>query len=471
MKTASIMGVASALALASCGSDALHGEPPPSRLPIVVDTDAGLDDAIALLYLATSPEVDLRAVTVSGTGLAHCFPGARNVVGLLELAGRGDVPVSCGPEAPLDAAAILRPFPDDWRRVADGRYGDAWRIGAGSLDDRPAPELLVEAVKGSESPVTLITLGPLTNVAAALQLDDVLAVNIERVVLMGGAFDVAGNTAGAQPSPVRNVAEWNIYADPAAARDVVQAELPLTFVPLDATNRVPLDLYVLRAVTALATATDPIGVVNTLLGGLRGMIGTGDYYLWDPLAAVLALRPELGSIEPRQVEVVTRGPEAGRTVDTESAGGARVNVYVGADGRAAEVTLLEGLAGEPVTRIEDRPDLVIEPDACTATPGELIAGPRVLQIESGDAASGSTSGVAIGTLAPGRGPADIEAFLAAPAAQPPDWFTITAALGAGIDAPTADLVRLVPGSYTVVCLRGAPSSLELLGTTTFTVRD
>ena len=129
-------------------------------------------------------------------------------------------------------------------------------------------------------------------------------------------------------------------------------------------------------------------MVNTLLGGLRGMIGTGDYYLWDPLAAVLALRPELGTIEPRQVDVVTRGPEAGRTVDTESAGGARADVYVGADGRAAEAMLLEGLAGEPVTRIDERPDLIIEPDACTAAPGELIAGPRVLQVESGDAAVG-----------------------------------------------------------------------------------
>ena len=268
-------------------------------MSVVVDTDAGLDDAIALLYLATSTEVDLRAVTVSGTGLAHCFPGARNVVGLLELAGRGDVPVSCGPEEPVAGAAFPPSVPRRLAPLADGRYGDAWRIGAGSLDDRPAPELLVDAVKGSETPVTLITLGPLTNVAAALELDDGLAADVEQVVTMGGAFDVAGNTANAQSPPARNVAEWNIYADPAAARRVVQAGLPLTFVPLDATNRVPLDVYVLRAVTALTTATDAIGVVSTLLGGLRGMISTGDYYLWDPLAAVLTLRPELGTIEPR----------------------------------------------------------------------------------------------------------------------------------------------------------------------------
>ena len=115
MKVASILGIASALAVAGCAGDGLHGEPPPSRLPVVVDTDAGLDDAIALLYLATSPEVDLRTVTVTGTGLAHCFPGARNVVGLLELAGSGEVPVSCGPEQPISTAAAFHPFPDDSR--------------------------------------------------------------------------------------------------------------------------------------------------------------------------------------------------------------------------------------------------------------------------------------------------------------------------------------------------------------------
>ena len=137
---------------------------------------------------------------------------------------------------------LFIPFPDDWR--ARRRWtlrrclADRCRVAR-----RPPSARIARPVRAraATEPVTLITLGPLTNVAAALQLDDGLAADIERVVVMGGAFDVAGNTAGAQPPPARNVAEWNIYADPAAARDVVQAELPLTFVPLDATNRVPLD--------------------------------------------------------------------------------------------------------------------------------------------------------------------------------------------------------------------------------------
>ena len=218
MRTKITALAALAVSLLSCIHDGADRQSTvaPSPIPLVVDTDAGLDDAIALLYLARSPEVDLLAVTVTGTGLAHCFPGARNVIGLLELAGRGDVPVACGPETPLGKAGAA--FPDEWRRMADTRYGDAWTIGGSPLDDREAPELLVDAVDRASDPVRLLTLGPLTNVAAALELDDRFAGGIDHVVTMGGAFDVPGNTAFAEPPPEHDVAEWNIYADPVAAR-------------------------------------------------------------------------------------------------------------------------------------------------------------------------------------------------------------------------------------------------------------
>ena len=344
VSVAVLIAVAGALGLSACGSDDAKDELAKARMPVIVDTDAGLDDAIALLYLAASPDIDLRAVTVSGTGLAHCFPGARNVIGLLELAGRPGVPVSCGPETPLGPTGTFHPFPDSWRRFADSRYGDVWRVGQGPLDNRPAPELLVEAVRSSKAKATLVTLGPLTNVAAAVALDRGFASGIERVVAMGGAFDVDGNTANAEPPPERNVAEWNIYADPEAARGVVQAGLPVTFVPLDATNRVPFDVYMLRAVVE-APRTKVLDVVRAMLVGLQPMMAAGDYYLWDPLAAVLALRPELGTVEERAVDVVTDGTEAGRTI----------TVSAGSDGRAQEFSP-RPTAGRP------------RPSSCMASP-------------------------------------------------------------------------------------------------------
>jgi inosine-uridine nucleoside N-ribohydrolase len=456
--------LAGAVAVFGCGNHRGGADTIRSRrVPIVVDTDAGLDDAIAILYPATSPDVDLRAITVAGTGLAHCFPGANNVVGLLELVGRTDVAVSCGPETPSGADDLFQPFPYEWRRVADGRYGDAWRIGRGEVDDRPAPQLLIEAVGTSEDPVTLVTLGPLTNVAAALARDEGFATGLERVITMGGAFDVPGNTANADPPPVRDVAEWNIYADPGAARDVLNADLAVRFVPLDATNDVPLDVYVLRAV-ARAPETDAMAVVTTLLSGVHGMVSAGDYYLWDPLAAVLAVRPDLGTFDTRDVEVVTSGAEAGRTV-SQSRGSRRADIFTGADGRAAESTLLAGLAGGRAGTIDERPDVVIDPTECSTTHGTFSSGPLVVEV-----ASDYEGGVAIGVVDPGRDEADIEAFFASSASAPPDWFRLAAALGTAVGAPSADLVRVVPGEYTVVCVRGEPGAFELEGTGTFTVR-
>jgi pyrimidine-specific ribonucleoside hydrolase len=466
--------VAGALALFGACNDGDDAAAPPSapepdtpgRVPIVVDTDAGLDDAIALLYLASSPEVDLRAVTVSGTGLAHCFPGARNVVGLLEVAGHTDVPVACGPEEPMAPPGAA--FPDDWRRFTDGRYGDAWRIGQGSLDDRTAPQLLVDSMRDAaedEQPATLVALGPLTNIAAAAELDTGFAENVARVVAMAGAFDVEGNVQAAQPPPARNVAEWNVYADPAAARAVVRSGMPMAFVPLDATNSVPLDMYVLRAV-ARAQESDALVVARTLLTGIRGMIDEGEYYLWDPLAAVLTLQPELGTIEERSVDVVVDGADVGRT--TDAPGGAAVEVFTAADARAAEQSLIQTLAGAATDPISDRADLVIDPVACSATGAGVGTGAQIVELAP-NTPDGTEWGVAVGVLEPGRGVADIEAFLAAPTEEGPPWFDQAAGLVSGEGGGTADLVELERGTYTVVCIEGGFGDMRLQGTTTFTV--
>jgi hypothetical protein len=283
------------------------------------------------------------------------------------------------------------------------------------------------------------------------------------VVIMGGAFDVPGNTANAEPPPERDVAEWNIYTDPQSAREVLDAGLPLRYVPLDATNDVPLDAYLLRA-AARAASTDAMAVVNTLLSGVHGMVSAGEYYLWDPLAAALAVRPELGTLERRGVGIVTSGAEAGRTV-TEDGRDATAEIFTDAQGRAAEVALLSGLAGSPVTAIDERPDVVIDPAACSVTPAGLTAAPLVIEVASDDA-----GGVAIGILDAGRGAADIEAFFASPEREPPDWFRFVAVLGADVGAPSADLVRVKPGEYTVVCMRGEADSVELRGISTLTVR-
>jgi hypothetical protein len=351
--------------------------------------------------------------------------------------------------------------------MADSRYGGAWPIGRGGLDDRAAPELLVDAIERSPAPVTLVTLGPLTNLAAALARDASFTSHVGLVVSMGGALDVSGNTANAEPPPVRDVAEWNVYADSQAADDVVRSGVPLQLVPLDATTDLPLDAYVLRAV-AKAPANDAMAAVGALLSGVHPMISSGDYYLWDPLAAVLALHPELGTKEERRVDVVTRGVETGRTVT--SGGGAPVEIFTAADGRAAEMALLSGLTGGHVARIAKRPDLVVDARVCDVSRGRLRAGPAIVQVVAKGSASLDGRGVVIGRLDRGRGLADIEAFFAAPAPDPPDWFTISATLGGGVGGPPVDLVRLTSGDYTVVCVKAGSDQVELAGVADLSVR-
>ena len=153
---------------------------------MVIDTDMGADDWMAILYLLQRPDVHVRAITVSGAGLAHCGAGVRNALRLLALTGKR-APVACGRARP-------RHFPADWRRSADRMLGFRLPGAAGSPSPKPASELLAAAVRGSVRPVSLLTLGPLTNVADAFALDPRLARELRAVYVMGGAITAPGNT-------------------------------------------------------------------------------------------------------------------------------------------------------------------------------------------------------------------------------------------------------------------------------------
>ncbi len=138
---------------------------PSGPTPVVVDTDLSFDDILALAYLLRSPEVDVRAVTVTGTGLVHCLPGLQVMAQLLTTLGRSDVPVSCGRDEPL---AGDHAFPAEWRETADDAYGLALETASVSNPSETAPELLLSVADSSSDPITVVALGPLTNLADAL---------------------------------------------------------------------------------------------------------------------------------------------------------------------------------------------------------------------------------------------------------------------------------------------------------------
>ncbi len=273
----------------------------PGRFSIIVDTDAGTDDLIALAYLLSRTDIDVQAITTVN-GLAHADAGARNILRLLRLANRR-LDVFVGADQPLDGRDA---FPAEWRRLADDM--PALRATTGRRPRGDAVSAILSRARAAQGPVTLLALGPLTNIATALQRDPRALARLSQIVIMGGAIEVPGNAPENAAAPV---AEWNMYVDPTAASLVFKSGLPITLIPLDATNRVPID----RAFVAPLKAgrRSPLAItVADLLADQQAMIDSGDYFAWDPLAAVAAIEPGVIRTREQAIEVVRTGDERGR---------------------------------------------------------------------------------------------------------------------------------------------------------------
>jgi inosine-uridine nucleoside N-ribohydrolase len=379
-------GILLALALAGCGGSSSPapatspGEASPSGaaavptgpvptgpIPLIIDNDMSFDDVMAIAYLTTQPDVEILAVTVTGTGIAHCGPGARNARSLLNELRAPAVPTACGSEEPVAGGKVL---PEEWRTGSD----ELWGLKVAGVPGTPkgtAVDLLTEVIGGSDRPVTVLATGPLTNLAQALAADPRLADGIARIVIMGGAVDVEGNaTVDGSPAP----AEWNFAADPAAAAAVLASGIPITLVPLDATNDVKITRAFADDLHADASA-GPANLVDELLLRTSGSIGVD--YFWDVLAAAMLVEPAVVTTEEARVAVTTEGPEAGRTIRSD--GGTAMTLATAADGEAFEKAFLAGLrAGGPRrTPLAVKGDLAITFDGTTcvsSVPATVPAG-------------------------------------------------------------------------------------------------
>lgn len=308
---------------------------PPSRA-LLVDTDVAADDLVALSFLVSSPSVELVGITVSGTGEAHCAGGVDVVLRLLERLDAPDIPVACGRETPL---AGTHTFPDDWRTRVDAGSG----LELPTTDRVPSSSTAVEligALAGEHESLTVLTLGPLTNLADALLADPALAGRLGEVVVMGGALHVPGNLACCGAPEDNDVAEWNVYVDPHAAAVVVDSGVDPAFVSLDGTNQVPLRPAFAQR---LIGSGDGAGArVVAELFRANPYMADGSFYLWDALAAEVAAGYPVGELGPACVEVEeAEGPESGFTRPGCASPNSRFLETV--DAAAAEATLLDVL--------------------------------------------------------------------------------------------------------------------------------
>ena len=309
------------------------------RTALILDVDTGIDDSLALLYAAASPDAELIAATcVSGNIDAHQV--AINTRAILELAGRTDVEVALGREIPLVRALETTPETHGPQGLGHAELPPPSR----PISDRHAVDLILEEARRRPGEITLVTLGPLTNLAVAVLREPALPRLLKGYTLMGGAYGVSGNTTP--------TTEWNIHCDPEAAKIVFRAwaaarladpsiPLPLAL-GLDVTEQariLPDDVVRLarRAGStpddsiALARGEDPMHatrsvasnpVVRYVADALRFYMefhatydGFYGAFIHDPLAVAAALDRSLVTTEALYVDVETRGEiTAGMTV-------------------------------------------------------------------------------------------------------------------------------------------------------------
>ena len=290
--------------------------------PIIIDTDCGRDDLMAIAFLLARRDVRIEAVTVAN-GLAHVDAGAENILRLLELGGRGDVPVYIGRETPMQGHAA---FPDEWRKGSDELM--AGFAAHHKPQKQRAADYLAGRLRDHGRGVRILALGPLTNLAEALDRAPDALGGVE-MVIMGGAIRVPGNLGEGGAFQTNNTtAEWNLFVDPVAGQRVFDAGAKILLVPLDATNVVPVDLPFVHGLRERGTTLG-----NTIAGMLEhqcNLSESGSCYAWDALAAIALLNPAVVSASAMAIEIRQKAPEEGRTAEVPGKA-PNASVALGAD--------------------------------------------------------------------------------------------------------------------------------------------
>lgn len=300
-----------------------------AEIAVVIDTDPGIDDAVAILFALASGRFDIRGVTTVAGNLGIGVT-TKNAGRILAFAGRPDIPVVAGVEQ-----ASRRNGPEGTEiHGEDGLGGVPFpHPQAAPLAQDAAAWLAQLLLREPPGTIDVLALGPLGNIARLIQEAPEAARRIRRLVAMGGAVNEPGN--------VGPHAEFNLAIDPQAAERVFRAGLPLTLIPLDVTRRVRADL---RWCDALAASELPVATVAARLvrAYFLATRGRESRPLHDPCVMLFALRPDLFSCEGHAFRVDTAdGPDAGALI--RDPGGSEISVAMRVDAPAALALLADGL--------------------------------------------------------------------------------------------------------------------------------
>lgn len=269
---------------------------------IIIDTDPGVDDAMAILFALQSPELNVVGLTTV-FGNVEVDLATANALRLVEFAGRSEIPVARGAEKPLEL-----PFagPADFVHGQDGLGNTNLAAPAGRAVDATAAEFIVETVMANPGEITLVPIGPLTNIALALELEPRIAGAVAEVVLMGGAATVNGN--------VNPAAEANFYNDPHAADRVFLADWEVAMVGLDVTVEVLMDEPYLDSLRSSA-AGDFIYRISRFYHAFHQRVhGISALHTHDPSAIAYLIDRSLFAFERGPIRVAIEGVARGHVI-------------------------------------------------------------------------------------------------------------------------------------------------------------
>ncbi len=263
---------------------------------IIIDTDPGQDDAVAIMLALASPEIDVLGITVVAGNVP--LPLTRiNALKVCELAGHPDVRVFAGCDAPLTRALVTA----EHVHGRTGLDGPDLPDPQMALQDQHGVDFIVETLRSEPAKtVSICALGPLTNVATALQKAPDIAPRIQEIILMGGGYFEGGN--------ITPTAEFNIYVDPQAADIVMKCGAPIVIMPLDVTHKALVTKARNDAFRALRT---PVGIAVAQMTDFferfdKEKYGSDGAPLHDPTVIAYVLRPDLFEGRHINVEIETR---------------------------------------------------------------------------------------------------------------------------------------------------------------------
>ena len=279
------------------------------KLPVILDVDLGVDDACAVLLALRSPQLEVLGITTV-FGNRQIERTNRNTLAFLEYIGRSDIPVAKGASKPLIKAELE--FEEEGPYVVHGIEG----LGSAEIPahtktniDMRAEDFIAHVVKKSEEPITLIPVGPLTNIAKFVLKYPELLTQIKQISLMGGGIE-KGN--------ITPYAEVNIYFDADAAKVVFESGIPIMMSALDATHQAYItkaererikEIEDQKLAQLIYPALDHFANFYEVFRQLPGCI------LHDSLAVVALIHPEILTFTQKRISIITEGEELGRTIE------------------------------------------------------------------------------------------------------------------------------------------------------------